>query len=114
MGWPGPLTHRQYETWQAWLEQQWNEPSRTDHYLMSVARMMCWKDPPPLDKFKINFRREEAKPIVDDEGLDGPPGPMSLADIAKAVWVARLENSGPRPMKVIRRTVERRDDGDGD
>jgi len=37
MGWPGPLTHRQYRVWAEWDKLQWNEPSRTDHYLMAVA-----------------------------------------------------------------------------
>lgn len=37
LGWPGPITHRQYEMWQLWLDQQWNKPSRTDHYLMQIA-----------------------------------------------------------------------------
>ena len=37
MGWPGPMTHRQFRAWQAWLARQWDEPDRTDHYLMQVA-----------------------------------------------------------------------------
>ena len=37
MGWPGPMTHRQYEAWQIWLGEEWNRPSRTDVYLMQIA-----------------------------------------------------------------------------
>jgi len=37
MGWEGPVTWRQFEVWQAWLDMQWNEPSRSDWYLMRVA-----------------------------------------------------------------------------
>ncbi|MDB4786221.1 hypothetical protein OAG36_00655 [bacterium] len=29
-------THRQYRTYLLWSEQQWNKPSRTDNYLMSI------------------------------------------------------------------------------
>ncbi len=29
-------SHREYLTIIAWLEQQWNEPSRSDHYLMQI------------------------------------------------------------------------------
>ena len=31
-------TNRQYLTALAWLEQQWNRASRSDHYLMAVAQ----------------------------------------------------------------------------
>lgn len=37
IGWEGPMTWRQYKAWQSWLEMQWNQPSRTDHYMMLVA-----------------------------------------------------------------------------
>lgn len=37
LGWPGPMTHRQFLVWSAWLDEQWNRPDRTDHYLMQVA-----------------------------------------------------------------------------
>lgn len=37
MGWPGPMTHRQYLCWEVWLDLEWNRPNRTDHYLASVA-----------------------------------------------------------------------------
>ena len=32
------MTHRQFLAWQAWLEDEWNRPSRTDYYLMRVAQ----------------------------------------------------------------------------
>jgi hypothetical protein len=31
------MTHREYLTWLAWLEDQWNVPDRTDYYLMQIA-----------------------------------------------------------------------------
>jgi len=37
MGWPGPMTHRQFEAWQRWLVEQLNRPSRSDFYAMQVA-----------------------------------------------------------------------------
>lgn len=33
----GPLTHRQYEAWQAWRELQWDRPDRHDFYQMQTA-----------------------------------------------------------------------------
>ncbi len=37
MGWDGPMTDRQFQGWNAWLLLQWNRPSRSDHYAMSIA-----------------------------------------------------------------------------
>lgn len=33
----GRWSHREYRTRLAWLDEQWNRPDRTDHYLMQVA-----------------------------------------------------------------------------
>ena len=32
------MTYRQYLVWLAWLKEDWNRPSRTDHYIMQAAR----------------------------------------------------------------------------
>lgn len=37
MGWPGPVTYRQYKAWMSWLDDQWNSPDRHDFYLMQIA-----------------------------------------------------------------------------
>lgn len=37
MGWPGPLTHRQFMAWSVWLGREWNNPDRHDHYLMRIV-----------------------------------------------------------------------------
>lgn len=37
MGWPGPMTHRQFKLWRVWLSAEWNRPSRSDHYVMRAA-----------------------------------------------------------------------------
>ena len=31
------MTYRQYITWLLWEEEEWNQPSRSDHYLMQIA-----------------------------------------------------------------------------
>lgn len=53
-------THREYRTWTAWLEKQWSEPSRSDHYLMQIAREIRYvlskkKMPGTFTMFKIPF-----------------------------------------------------------
>jgi len=64
MGWEGPLTARQYEVWQAWLDLQWNRPSRTDHYLMQIAAQVtraAAKNPRSVksEGFKIEFKTRD-------------------------------------------------------
>ena len=36
MGWPGPPTARQVSVVQQWLREEWDRPSRTDWYIMSL------------------------------------------------------------------------------
>ena len=37
LGWPGPMTHRQFLLWMAWLKKEWNKPSRDNWYSMQAA-----------------------------------------------------------------------------
>lgn len=66
MGWDGPLTHRQFIVWHAWLNEQFNEPSRTDYYLMQLScevRRILNKHPNRVktDQFKLKFKYKEGK-----------------------------------------------------
>lgn len=40
-GWSGPITHRQYEAWQQFMEDEWSHPSRSDWYAMQIAHVMA-------------------------------------------------------------------------
>ena len=89
LGWPGPLTHRQFRTWQAWLQAEWNAPSRTDHYLMLIAQRVLQaaaRNPGSvtLDGQRIEFRRRD--------GADEPPALTveQATAIAKAKWGAAM------------------------
>ncbi len=31
------VTHREYLTWEVWLDEEWDKPSRSDNYLMQIA-----------------------------------------------------------------------------
>ena len=59
MGYSGPMTHREYRTQRIWLDEQWNEPSRTDHYLIQIAAYVCYvlskKSKINLSDFKLTF-----------------------------------------------------------
>jgi hypothetical protein len=54
MGWTGPMTERQFEGWNDWLSRQWNEPDRSDYYLMQVAAFNAAKPTSP-DELRLKF-----------------------------------------------------------
>jgi hypothetical protein len=75
MGWDGPMTHRQYRAWEAWLEGEWNRPSRTDHYLMKLTATLIAVNSKkgaavPTDKLKVKFvtpSRRRRREMTEDE-----------------------------------------------
>lgn len=95
MGWSGPLTHKQYITWVAWLDHEWNRPNRSDHYIMELrcdVQRIFAKNPRNVKPDRLQFITTAPKPTKVDtdenEEVDGPPK-TSMADVAKAVWVSR-------------------------
>lgn len=96
MGWPGPMTHRQFEAWQAWLAEQWNQPSRTDNYLMQIACEVLrtrLKEPgkAEIKHFRLEFKEKK------------PPTKQTAAEVAaeaKARWRGMIPESSrvPPPM----------------
>lgn len=65
LGWPGPMTHRQFAAWQQWLEDQWNRPDRHDYYSMQAAQTNLrgkGMKAPPLEKMRIPFQFKNARP----------------------------------------------------
>lgn len=67
MGWSGPMTHRQFASWSVYLEEEWNRPDRTDHYLMQVGvevRRVLSREPNShkLDDMRLEFKRPEPEP----------------------------------------------------
>lgn len=58
MGWDKPATHRQVLAWDAWLNLQWDRPSRSDWYAMQIAaevRYVFSQASRPVDKFRLRF-----------------------------------------------------------
>lgn len=76
-------TYREYLDWLEWLDQQWNKPTLTHHYLMQIAqevRRVLAKKPAKilLSHFKIKFERktnQQEKPKSD-----------SMVGYTKALW----------------------------
>lgn len=77
LGWEGPgavLTHRHFGAWQAWLQGEWNRPSRSDHYTAQVAcevRRVLAKKPAAirLKDFLLQFKFKGAakKPATKEQ-----------------------------------------------
>ena len=104
MGWPGPLTHRQFETWTAWLDgEQHNWPSLSDQYAMRIAQrvqQVLMEHPnevtlnhqvvTPDDLVRNSGQEQE---VESDEDMDETMTPEEAAEQTrywKAVWGARL------------------------
>lgn len=65
MGWPGPMTERQFITWQAWLREEYNNPSRADYYAMEVARACGAKNVKPLKLVESIVERSTEEQVAD-------------------------------------------------
>jgi len=94
-------TYREYRTWMIWLEEQWNEPSRTDYYLMQIARevatvLMKNSDTVKVGQFKLPF---EIKPKLDQNSKPPKPDAKTIATRAKQGWLARLGGNVIRKVK---------------
>ena len=98
-------THRQYLVTVAWLEEQWQHPDRSDHYLMQIAcevRRVLASQPGKImpSDFQIKFEEPKLIPRVKRQRLVGedlgpqPPGRLTKEQIDKvnqAMTIARLK-----------------------
>jgi len=65
-----------------YLEQQWNEPNRSDHYLMQIAAIQARQR--DLNKLKISFKFERVKQTAKKLTKE------LAIQVSKARWFARL------------------------
>lgn len=97
-------SHREYLVWMAWLDRQWDRPSRTDNYLMQVAYQVAYEvrrifstnsaNMPTMGEFKLRFKPVISQPIEVDTEQDiptttstasNPPPQVTLPPISKQV-----------------------------
>jgi hypothetical protein len=96
MGWPGPMTHRQYVAWQFWLAGEWNEPARGDWYVMALTaavRQVLAKNPNAIKVEQQKLRFGGA------EGKAAPPPQRSreqAAAASKARWGGFMAAKGEK------------------
>ncbi len=82
------MTHREFLTWGAWLDRQWNRPSRSDYYEMQtacqVARVLA-KNPGNIQigQFKLPFGEEGTREQKAQQD-------KKVSESAKAGWAAIL------------------------
>ena len=84
-------THREYVTWLAWLDEQWNQPDRTDHYLMQIAH--CVRQQRAAHPEQLSLRDEK---IMFEQRGQRPAKKLSREEWsqrAKATWRARLHGN---------------------
>jgi hypothetical protein len=89
MGWEGPMTNRQFTAWSYWLAESWNNPTRTDNYLMQIAcevRRVLSKRPKSvqMQHFKLKFGTTQKPKAVD---------PKVATMASKARWLAIVGKS---------------------
>jgi hypothetical protein len=122
MGWPGPMTHRQFIAWCAWDGMQWNRPDRIEFYIMRLiaeVRRGWVKHPEQVDEreFKVSFTQtkeemEGTKPPASpkkeptQEGSGDPQFSLKnmQTTMAKQAWFARLNiNPDGTPKEKLKR-----------
>lgn len=87
-------THREFLTWCAWFDKEWNQPSRSDWYLMQIAKeVFCVlrKDRKSItaDKFKIEFKQVKPK-------SDSSLSKEVKTNWAKSAWMALVGYKGKK------------------
>jgi hypothetical protein len=89
-------TRRQHRVFLAWLDLEWDRPSRTDQYLMQIAyevrlaNQRLKKNRPRFKDFRLKFTGEAAR-------RQAPPASAEQAAAwSKALWLGRMQAAGVR------------------
>lgn len=82
------VPHREHLLWVAYLEEEWNTPSRTDHYLMRIAseiRRGNVRHPGKVkeEHFQIRFKRQVKKPVSPED-----------VESSKRAWLGAVQGAG--------------------
>ena len=102
MGWPGPMTDRQFRAWQLWLAFDLNRPSKLETYLMRIAQRAHQGRAANPDAVTLEMQRVEWETELNPrraEALD-PASPEAVR-AAQEADIARMGG------KVERRTITR-------
>lgn len=107
-------THRQWLVWREWLRRQWNDPSRTDYYLMQLALILAASKKnqrrQPSD-YKINFKtRLGRRKRRSSDADDAPTQEIMVAMVGGAArsTITRAEAARLEGLSVGEAAAERR------
>ncbi len=94
MGWGRHVTHRQFMLLDAWEREQWNQPDRTDHYLMRLTHETRYAnrkhpDRMDLDLYKLPFTTEPPAEPVEANGTEPDLTVETAAARSKSRWAGR-------------------------
>ena len=86
------IPYQQFKAWMLYLDEQWDTPSRTDHYLMALRSDLSaiFGTRGKLEDYLIKFTRRQEKKKLTKEAIAW----------SKACWKAALMmtgTGGPRP-----------------
>ncbi len=107
-------TVREHQAYTQWLIDEWDSPSRSDHYLMQIAHILIQANSKrgakvSFDKCKIHFK-VKGRPDVLQDRMNLTPEEVAkretirrqhAANMAKSVWLGRL---GVKNVRVVRPT----------
>lgn len=86
-------THRAYQMWINWLDEQYNVPSLTDWYLMQLTKVVATsymrKKAPAVGAFKLKF----------DIGPPSEEDMKKRAERSMAAWGAILGSGKPQQLQ---------------
>jgi hypothetical protein len=93
------MSHREYLTRLAWLEEQWNIPSLTHHYLMQVAQEVRrgWIKKPSTVKSE-HFRLKFTSVTKESKSKSSETYRNRIIKSAKAAWLGTVKTIGNVPI----------------
>jgi len=81
-------SHREYQMWMRHLEEEWNRPSRTDHYLMQIAAKiegLFRKGSIKISSLLLPFQHKKPEKELTKEQIA-----KAELERSKAAWRARV------------------------
>lgn len=91
------LTYREYRTWLTWLDEQWNNPSRSDYYMMQIAQAVARKgirnpQDVTVGMFRLPFVMKKGEEEEKEKEPSAPPPipPFSRVEVSQAIWLGSV------------------------
>jgi hypothetical protein len=95
MGWPGPVTNRQFRLWDYWLNRRWHEHTKEEYYLAQIAMEVVRSQSSKPGKFKLKqFLLKFGVPDKDPGGRKLTK--KEMIEAAKAKWIGITSLGTPR------------------